>query len=49
LINNSGLQKSGTRTNVGCFLQADIEKAPENLEMELLNLQSNANLHQEVL
>jgi len=24
---------------------SDIEKAPENLEMELLNLQSNANLH----
>jgi hypothetical protein len=28
------------------FLWTDIEKAPENLEMELLNLQSNANLHQ---
>jgi hypothetical protein len=37
LINNSGLQNSGTRTKVGCFLQTDIEKAPENLEMELLN------------
>jgi 17beta-estradiol 17-dehydrogenase/3beta-hydroxysteroid 3-dehydrogenase/mitotic-spindle organizing protein 1 len=27
-------------------LKADIEKAPENLQMELINLQCNTNLNQ---
>jgi 17beta-estradiol 17-dehydrogenase/3beta-hydroxysteroid 3-dehydrogenase/mitotic-spindle organizing protein 1 len=30
-------------------LKADIEKAPENLQMELINLQCDTNLNQNVL
>jgi 17beta-estradiol 17-dehydrogenase/3beta-hydroxysteroid 3-dehydrogenase/mitotic-spindle organizing protein 1 len=42
-----GLQNYGPGIYVVCFLlKADIEKAPENLQMELINLQCNTNLNQ---
>jgi hypothetical protein len=42
-----GLQNYGTGIYVFAFpLKADIEKAPETLQMELINLQCNTNLNQ---
>jgi hypothetical protein len=45
-----GLQNYETGIYVFAFpLKADIEKAPENLQMELINLQCDTNLNQKFL